>query len=516
MKLDVDSWADDYAGTLYALARNDFGLFRQLIHPDMFWSWWTDEVARELHRFYRDFMAGRRPKLVLMAPPQHGKSTTILDFVAWIAGKHPDLKTIFASYSDELGTTANRYLLRTMRSNNAFHKIFPSLRVGVAGWAANDTLIEFVGHQGSFRNTTVDGAVNGFGLNLGVIDDPVKGSAEANSKLHRDKIWTWFTDDYFNRFAKDAGSLTIMTRWHVDDVVGRMIERFGEDLRVLRFPAIAETTSWRWKKELIVGADGRCQFDWKKQLVRSGEALFPEHKPLPVLHEHREVMTQASWEAIYQQHPIIAGGGELPIEKLEVLPNFDRSMVQKSVRYWDKACTAEGGAFTAGVLMLKGKDGTYVIRHVARGRWSALEREERIKEYARADRMLYPGVEIWIEQEPGSGGKESAEATIRNLAGYSVFADKVTGSKEVRAQPFAAQVQAGNVRLVAGSWVGPFCDECEVWPRGKFNDQVDAAAGAFNKLASSYNSSYSGFEKVDWMSIATNWYLQTGGGTRPW
>ena len=136
---------------------------------------------------------------------------------------------------------------------------------------------------------------------------------------------------------------------------------------------------------------------------RNGEALFPEHKPLLFLHERRELMTQASWEALYQQNPIIVGGGELPIEKLEVLPNFDRSMVQKSVRYWDKACTAEGGAFTAGVLMLKCKDGTYVIRHVARGRWSALEREERIKEYARADRILYPGVEIWIEQEPGSG-----------------------------------------------------------------------------------------------------------------
>jgi predicted phage terminase large subunit-like protein len=286
--------------------------------------------------------------------------------------------------------------------------------------------------------------------------------------------------------------------------------------RVLRYPAIAETTSWRWKKELIVGADGRCQFDWKTQLVRNGEALFPEHKPLSFLHERREVMTHASWEALYQQNPLIVGGGELPIEKLEVLPNFDRSMVQKSVRYWDKACTAGGGAFTAGVLMLKCKDGTYVIRHVARGRWSALEREERIKEYARADRILYPGVEIWIEQEPGSSGKESAEATIRNLAGYSVFADKVTGSKQVRAQPFAAQVQAGNVRLVAGEWVHAFRDECEIWPNGKFDDQVDAASGAFNKLATSYNYNYAGYDNFDWQGLRTLVYLQSGGTVRLW
>jgi predicted phage terminase large subunit-like protein len=515
MKIDLDIWADEYAGALYALARDDFGLFRQLIHPDMSWNWWTDDVARKLQRFYLDLKAGRRPKVALMAPPQHGKTTTILDFIAWIAGKHPGLKTIFASYSDELGTTANRYLFRIISSNYAFGKIFPDLRVGTAGWAANNSLIEFVGHQGFFRNTTVDGAINGFGLNFGVIDDPVKGSAEASSKLHRDKTWTWFTDDYFNRFAKDAGLLIIMTRWHVDDVLGRMIERFGDDLRVLCYPAIAETTSWRWKKELMVGADGRLRFDWKKQLVRDGEALFPEHKPLAFLTERREAMTRASWEALYQQHPIIVGGGELPIEKLCVLPYFDKATVQKSVRYWDKACTAEGGAFTAGVLMHKCKDGTYVIEHVARGRWSALEREARIKEYTQADRIRYPGVRIWIEQEPGSGGKESAEATIRNLAGYSVFADKVTGSKQVRAQPLAAQVQAGNVRLHAGRWVQAFWDECEVWPKGKFDDQVDAAAAAFIKLAApSYD--LTGFQKVDWQGILTNLYLQTGAGSRPW
>jgi predicted phage terminase large subunit-like protein len=166
--------------------------------------------------------------------------------------------------------------------------------------------------------------------------------------------------------------------------------------------------------------------------------------------------------------------------------------------------------------MHKCKDG-YVIEHVVRGQWSASEREAKIGLYTRADRKYYPGVKIWIEQEPGSGGKESAEATIRNLGGHNVYADRVTGSKQVRAQPFAAQVQAGNVRLVANDWVRAFRDECEMWPNGKFDDQVDAAAGAFIKLAApSYDSTYAGFQNVDWQGVATNWYLQTGAGTRPW
>jgi hypothetical protein len=296
MRLDLNAWADLYVAALYTQALNDFGLFRQLIHPNILWGWWLDEIARELTKFSRNLVEGRRPILALMAPPQDGKSWTVRDFIGWMAGKFPDLNTIYASYSDELGTVANRHLFRTICSNDAFHKIFPDLRVGAAGWSANSSVVEFVGHHGSFRNTTVDGAINGFGLNLGVIDDPVKGSAEANSKLQRDKTWLWFTDDFFNRFADKSGLVFIMTRWHVDDALGRMLERFG-DVRVLRYPAIAEKTSWRWRKELLIDGDGRCRFGWQKQLVRKGEALFPEHRPLSLLEERRKVMTQASWEA---------------------------------------------------------------------------------------------------------------------------------------------------------------------------------------------------------------------------
>jgi len=151
MKLDLDAWAEIYVAALYALALNDFGLFRQLIHPDMLWNWWLDEVARELTKFYRDLIAGRRPILALTAPPQHGKSWTLWDFMAWFAGKHPNLKIIFASYSDELGTSANRYLFRTISANNVCRKIFPDLHVGATNWAANSSVIEFVGQDGSFR-----------------------------------------------------------------------------------------------------------------------------------------------------------------------------------------------------------------------------------------------------------------------------------------------------------------------------------------------------------------------------
>jgi predicted phage terminase large subunit-like protein len=473
----TDESVDLYVRYLQLRARHDFATFRQLKRPTMAWGWWIEEVARQLMHFYRDLSEGRRPKLVLMSPPQHGKTITIWDFIAWISGRHPDLRTIFASYSDDLGIAANADLQRTIRSP-LYSRIFPGTRIDAPDRQCNSGLIEFADRLGSFRNTTVNGAINGFGLDLGIIDDPIKGRQEAESKRIRDSTWNWLVDDFFNRFSDRAGLLILATRWHVDDPIGRFLEKFGDAVRILCYPAIAE-------------AD---EFDETGGLLRrKGEALFAEFKPLDFLLERKTLESQASWESLFQQHPIVAGGGQLPIANLRVLA-LDRSLIAASVRYWDKAATPDddNAAYTAGVLMHKLKDGRYVIEDVARGRWGALDREMRIKAVTQADAKTCANYEVVIEQEPGSGGKESAEATIRNLAGYRVRADKVTGSKVERAQPFVAQVQGGNVWLAPGDFVPAFRDECETWPYGKYKDQVDAAVGAFNQVVSltRYNLDY--------------------------
>jgi len=437
--------------------------------------WWQREVAHELQSFHRRLVQGKRPRLVLMAPPQHGKTEQAEDFTAWLAGKRPDLKTLYASYSDKLGVTVNKHVQRIMTSRR-YVSIFGQ-RLGDSGssWERNSTVLEYVNQRGSFRNTTVNGQITGQGLDLGILDDPIKGRREADSKIVRDKTWAWTTDDFLTRFSDSAGLLMIMTRWHVDDPVGRLMEQFPH-ATILRYPAIAEK-------------------DEKNR--RKGEALFPQLKSLSFLAEQRKVMTQGGWESEYQQNPIIVGGGVIPIEKLRVVSSFDRRKILRSVRYFDKASSHGGtGAFTAGVVMHRMLDGRYVIEHVIRGRWGALQREENIKKLVNADAKLFDNYEVGIEQEPGSGGKESAENTVRNLAGKRVFVDRVTGSKEVRAEPFIAQVQNDNVWLVAGQWNREFRDECEAWPAGTHNDQVDAAAGAFNRLAagSMYDTTYRAFD----------------------
>lgn len=451
----------------------DFRAFRRAIRPTMVENWWTELIGCMLQRFYDDLVAGKRPKMAIMAPPQHGKSWAAQDFIAWLSGRSPQLKSIFASYSDELGMSTNLYLQRVWQSE-AFKRLFPHLQVGDHAWVCNTNLIEFPYFTGSFRNTTVKSGINGLELHLGVIDDPHKGRAEALSITERNKVWNWFADDWMARFHKNSGMLIIQTRWHVDDLLGRYLQR-EQEVMVVQFPAVAE---------------------YDETFRRRGEALFPEVKPLDFLMERRKLMTEASWQSEYQQHPIIVGGGIFPIEKLTTITIFNKDMVNKSIRYVDKAGTEDGGAYTAMVLMHQLKDGRFVISHVVRGQWGALEREQRLKALAQLDTERYGyNYEIWVEQEPGSGGKESAEATIRNLAGMLAYADKVTGSKEVRAEPFAAQVQNNNVRLVAAEWNYPFLDEAEAWPNGRYRDQIDAAAGAFAKLTGGplYDHSYSGF-----------------------
>jgi len=107
------------------------------------------------------------------------------------------------------------------------------------GRKQTEKLIEFKDSEGFFRNTTVGGSITGEALDIGVIDDPIKGRAEASSLLVRDKTWGWLTDDFLPRFADNAAMLLIMTRWHLDDPAGRLMEHYP-GVRVLRYPAIAE------------------------------------------------------------------------------------------------------------------------------------------------------------------------------------------------------------------------------------------------------------------------------------
>jgi len=156
------------------------------------------------------------------------------------------------------------------------------------------------------------------------------------------------------------------------------------------------------------------------------------------------------------------------------------------VRYWDKAASAQHGDYSVGVLLGFSAGQFYVI-DVIRGQWSSYERERVMRATAELDGG---DTEIVVEQEGGSGGKDSTQATLRNLVGFSARADHPQADKWVRAQPFAARCEAGEIYLVRGAWNAAYIDELCGFPNATHDDQVDASSGAFNHLAKQRGGGY--------------------------
>ncbi len=293
-----------------------------------------------------------------------------------------------------------------------------------------------------------------------IIDDPIKSREEAQSLTYREKVWDWYTNDLYTRLEPGGAMILVMTRWHEDDLAGRILNSEEADAwRIVRLPALAESG------DLL----GRLP----------GEALNVERYPVEELAKIRSVLGSWAFEALYQQRPMPAEGGLFKREWFSKFIDAAPVQVEARTRYWDRAATAGDGDYSVGVKMSRLADGQYVIEDVVRGQWNTGERDRIIKQCAETDPL---GTRIYVEQEPGSSGVDSVKALIRLLAGYPVFADRVTGSKTVRAEPFSAQCEAGNVMLVRAKWNAAFLDELLSFPNGAHDDQVDASAGAFNAL----------------------------------
>jgi len=437
-----------------AECRYSFYAFRQYINPKLKLGWWQRESAYELQRFYESLVAGERPKLIIEAPPQHGKSLLIVDFIAWIAGHHPDFRTIYTSFSERLGVRANLRLQRTYATDK-YKKIFPDTKIGST---ANRELIEYDGKEGYFRNTTVRGSITGEGLDLGVIDDPIKGREQAGSQTVRDATWDWLTDDFLTRFADDAGLLIILTRWHLDDPVGRL-KIADPSIRCVSHPAIATED---------------------EQYRKKGEPLFPEHKSLEFLLGVKKLMAATSWESLYQQRPFLEEGEFFKPDMISIVDAVP--IGTKMVRAWDLAATKGGGDWTVGFKFGRMPDGRGIIVDILRFQRGPDEVRAAMKNTADLD-----GKQVAIRgpQDPGQAGKDQAQQLTKLLAGYKVKFAPVTGEKTVRADGFASQVNVGNIVMLRAPWNTPFIEEARSFPNGVNDDQIDSGADAFNELMGS-------------------------------
>jgi predicted phage terminase large subunit-like protein len=212
-------------------------------------------------------------------------------------------------------------------------------------------------------------------------------------------------------------------------------------------------------------------------LMRADPSYLANLLALPYV--EREQLLGGNWKVRASAGKVFPRSGWTIIPAIPKLRPHEQQ--PRWVRYWDKAGTADDGDWSVGLLMgYFPTTETWIIADVIRGQWKSSERNKIMRDTAEMDG---PGVEIWVEQEPGSGGKESAEASVKLLKGYTIRVDRVTENKKGRADPMAAQQQVGNIQLLRAEWNAAFIRELELFPtKGIPDDQVDAASGAFNKL----------------------------------
>jgi len=264
-------------------------------------------------------------------------------------------------------------------------------------------------------------------------------------------------------------TILIMQRLHQDDPSGHVLAKNKTNVKHISLPGEIRNYRGHLHPQSLA-------------MNYINDLLDPHRMPWPVLKDMEVDLGQYGYAGQVGQNPVPPGGGMFTVDHIQVVSSssiFPADTVA-TVRYWDKAGTQGGGAFTAGVKMSRLKNGKFIIWDVKRGQWGTDMREAIIRQTAEADGVSVKG---WIEQEPGSGGKESAEATIRRCAGYSYRAERPVGDKVYRADPFSVQVNEGNVLLVQGEWNRDFTEELRYFPFGTYKDQVDAASGAFAKLA---------------------------------
>lgn len=459
-----------------AIAAARFNLldFTTFTYPEYQVNWHHRVMFEHLDQF----IDGRIKRLMIFAPPRHGKSEIVSRRLpAYILGKNPDAKIIAASYGADLARRMNRDVQRIIDSE-LYEQVFPDTRlygsnvrtVARGTYLRNSDIFEVVGRDGYYRSSGVGGAIIGMGMDYGIIDDPYKNRQDASSQTIRQTVWDWYTSTFRTRLAPNGGILVTLTRWHEADLAAMLqavadSDPLADQWVIIVLPAIAD--------------DDIGYYDPREP----GDPLWPGRFGLDELSATKASLGIYEWEALYMQRPKPRDGGMFKRDWFEIVSSLPaKPGLMRFVRYWDKAGTKDAGAYTAGVLLAE-YQGVYYVVDVVMGQWEAAQRERVISQTLAADAAAHGHVETYIEQEPGSGGKESAEATIKNNAGYVVKADRPTGDKELRAEPFAAQCAIQNVKLLAGEWNGRYLDILTSFPAGKIKDPIDASSGGFSKLA---------------------------------
>ncbi len=230
------------------MARTDLLSFTTFTKPDYRPNWHHEELAKMLDRV----AMGRCPRLMVFMPPQHGKSELVSRrFPAFILGRNPDMRLIGSSHTNDLAVSMNRDVQRIMTSER-YDQVFPEAALddrwvrAAAGMEARRTMdfFEIPGHCGSLRSAGVGKSIAGNAADGAIIDDPFGKREDADSAVLRQRVWDWYANDLYSRLSAEAWIVLTHTRWHRDDLAGRLLrkmaDRSADQWEILCLPAVRE------------------------------------------------------------------------------------------------------------------------------------------------------------------------------------------------------------------------------------------------------------------------------------
>lgn len=454
-------------------APNRLCKFIPYMNPQYSQQWFHRVIADNCQKL----LEGKIKNLMVFVSPQHGKSEIISrSFPAYALGRNPDLKIVGTSYSANLAEQFSLSIQRIIDSKE-YQAIFPNtylngsnVRTNVKGYLRNVDMFETVGHKGFYKAVGVGGSLTGTPVDIAIIDDPVKDAMEAYSPVYRERVWDWYASVLLTRLHNESKQLFIMTRWHDDDLAGRILKREADKWTVLSIPAIRETLD-----------DGN-DFDPREV----GEALWPERHSLGRLLDAQK-RSPRFFSALYQQHPTIEGGNIIKEAWFGRISAFDfkkKRMDEPIIFFVDTAYTEKTSNDPTGILgsCMIGNNIYIVCAKKVNMKFPELCRF--LPSYVR-DNGYGKGSSVRIE--PKANGLSVIDQLYESTDLNVVSTPSPKESKETRLNAASPYVESGRVYLVGGDWNDTFIDEVCGFPAKPHDEFVDLLCYSLDYHHRSFN-----------------------------
>lgn len=425
--------------------------------------WFHKQVCKILDRM----ISGDKKKVMIFIPPQHGKSElSSRRFPAYLLGHNPKTKIALCSYGADHAQSFNRDVQRIM-TDDYYSKVFPSVRLNDSNvaknakgtWKRTANIFEIVGYGGFLKTVGVGGALTGTTVDFGIIDDPFKDRAEAESLTYRNRVWNWYTDVFETRLHNNSKQLLLFTRWHEDDLAGKLLER-DDDWEVITFRALRENDN---------NPNDPREID---------EALWPERHNAEKIKKIRDTSPR-TFTSLYQQRPAPLEGSILKRDYFQEIKVLPKEVYSATTHYVvDGAYTKNTGNDPSGILAYKVyQNNIYFIDYLRV--WC--EFSELIDEINKAVEKTGNGSRSKVYIEPKATGL-SVYQYLRKHTSISAIKYKMDdGDKITRLFAVEPILESKRVFLQKAEWNDQFISECLVFPNGKHDEAIDCLTMAINQ-----------------------------------